>query len=91
VVRPPETSLSGVTIIPPPGAFLQATADGEAAIVAAVLDGLPTKRPARARALELFAGCGTISFALAAHIRVTAFEGDPALVAACHTGVNRSG
>jgi 23S rRNA (uracil1939-C5)-methyltransferase len=91
VLRPPVTSLSGVTITPPPGAFLQATRLGEAAIVGAVLDGLPSKRPARARALELFAGCGTISFALAEQIRVLAIEGDEALVTACHNGINQAG
>ncbi len=91
VLQPPVTSLSGVTITPPPGAFLQATREGEAAIVAAVLDGLPAKRGAKARALELFAGCGTISFALADRIRVLAIEGDEALVAACHNGINHAG
>jgi 23S rRNA (uracil1939-C5)-methyltransferase len=90
-LRPPVTSLSGVVITPPPGAFLQATRDGEAAIVAAVLDGLPAKRVARARAVELFAGCGTISFALADRIRVLAIEGDTALVTACHNGINQAG
>jgi 23S rRNA (uracil1939-C5)-methyltransferase len=91
VLRPPVTALSGVTITPPPGAFLQATREGEAAIVAAVLDGLPSKRTARARALELFAGCGTIGFALAERIRVLAIEGDDALVTACHNGINQAG
>jgi 23S rRNA (uracil1939-C5)-methyltransferase len=91
VLRPPVTSLSGVTITPPAGAFLQATSAGEAAIVAAVLDGLPAKRVARARALELFAGCGTISFALAGRIRVLAIEGDQDLVAACHNAINQAG
>jgi 23S rRNA (uracil1939-C5)-methyltransferase len=38
VLQPPVISLSGVTISPPPGAFLQATRDAEAAIVTAVLD-----------------------------------------------------
>ena len=52
---------AGITITPPPGAFLQASASGEAAIVAAVLDALPAK----GRIAELFAGCGTITFALA--------------------------
>jgi 23S rRNA (uracil1939-C5)-methyltransferase len=87
----PAIELSGVTIIPPPGAFLQATREGEAAIVAAVLEGLPTKRTARARVLELFAGCGTISFALAKRFRVLAIEGDEDLVTACHTGINEAG
>ena len=91
VLRPPVVSLSGVTISPPPGAFLQATRDGEAAIAAAVLDGLPARLPARARALELFAGCGTISFALARRIRVLAVEGDADLVTACHNGINQAG
>ena len=49
VLRPPVTSLSGVTVTPPPGAFLQATREGEAAIVAAVLDGLPAKQTACSR------------------------------------------
>jgi len=91
VLRPPITSLSGVTVTPPPGAFLQATREAEAAIVAAVLDGLPTKQTARSRVLELFAGCGTISFALARRIKVTAIEGDEALVTACHNGINQAG
>jgi 23S rRNA (uracil1939-C5)-methyltransferase len=91
LLRPPVTLLSGVTITPPPGAFLQATREGEAAIVAAVLDGLPEKRAARAKALELFSGCGTISFALAQRMRVLAIEGDAALVTACHDAINQSG
>jgi 23S rRNA (uracil1939-C5)-methyltransferase len=91
LLRPPVTMLSGVTITPPPGAFLQATREAEAAIIAAVLDGLPAKRPARARALELFSGIGTISFALAQRIRVLAAEGDEALVTACHNGINQAG
>jgi 23S rRNA (uracil1939-C5)-methyltransferase len=90
VLRPPVTVLSGVTITPPPGAFLQATREAEAAIIAAVLDGLPAKQTARSRALELFAGCGTISFALAQRIKVTAVEGDDALVAACHNAINQA-
>jgi len=91
VLRPAVTSLSGVTITPPSGAFLQATREGEAAIVAAVLDGLPTKQTSKARVLELYAGCGTISFALADRIRVLAIEGDDALVTACHNAINQAG
>jgi 23S rRNA (uracil1939-C5)-methyltransferase len=91
LLDPPILSLSGVPITPPPGAFLQATREAEAAIVAAVLEGLPTKLVARSRVLELFAGCGTISFALAQRMRVLAIEGDDALVTACHTAINQSG
>ncbi len=91
MLNPPVTSLAGVTVTPPAGAFLQATRDGEAAIAAAVLAGLPAKQTAKSWALELFAGCGTISFALAKRIKVVGIEGDADLVAACHNAINQSG
>ena len=61
----PRIRFASADVTPPPGAFLQASADGERAIVAAVLAGLPEKLPARARVADLYAGCGTLSFALA--------------------------
>ncbi len=72
------TMLAGVTVAPPPAAFLQASREGEAAITAAVLAGLPAALPRKARIVELFAGCGTLTFALAKRARVVAYEGDPA-------------
>ena len=73
---PPQATLAGVTVAPPPGAFLQASAVAEAAITAAVLAGLPDKFVGKARIVELFAGCGTLTFALAERARVVAYEGD---------------
>jgi 23S rRNA (uracil1939-C5)-methyltransferase len=81
VLRPAVTTLSGGEIAPPPGAFLQASAAGEAAIIEAVLAGLPERLPAKARIVELYAGCGTLSFALSTRARVQAFEGDAAAFA----------
>ncbi len=81
-LAPAVTSLAGVEVAPPAGAFLQASRAGEAAIAAAVLAGLPERMPARARVVELFAGCGTLTFALAARVRTQAYEGDPANFAA---------
>ncbi len=78
---PVVTALAGVEVTPPPGTFLQASREGEAAIIAAVLAGLP-RMTARARIVELYAGCGTLTFALAQHARVVAYEGDPAAHAA---------
>lgn len=75
-------TLGGVAVQPPPGAFLQATAEGESAIVAAVLAALPPKLPPRARLADLFAGLGTLSFPLARHGVVDAFEGEPRAAAA---------
>lgn len=81
LLRPPVISLSGVSVFTPPGAFLQATLEGQAAIVAAVLAGLPQSLPARARIVELFAGCGTLTFPLSERAHVIAYEGDdPAVV-----------
>ena len=90
-LRPPTTILSGVAVSPPPGGFLQATHAGEAAIVAAVLAGLPDKLPARARVGDLYAGCGTLTFALAQRVRVAAFEGDAATAAALRAAANQAG
>jgi 23S rRNA (uracil1939-C5)-methyltransferase len=60
---------------------LQPSAEGEAAIVAAVLAGLP-KLTAKARVVELFAGAGTLSFPLGQMARVAAYEGDAAAAGA---------
>ena len=59
--EPVTVALAGISVPLPPGAFLQATADGEAALIAAARDWLgdaPT-------VADLFAGLGTFAFALA--------------------------
>jgi 23S rRNA (uracil1939-C5)-methyltransferase len=81
MLAPPVISFAGVKVEPPPGAFLQVSAEGEAAIVAAVLAGLP-KLTNKSRIAELFAGAGTLSFPLAQRARVEAYEGNAAAVAA---------
>jgi 23S rRNA (uracil1939-C5)-methyltransferase len=84
----PVITFSGVPVEPPPGAFLQASAAGESAIISAVLEGLP-KLAARARIVELYAGIGTLSFALAKHARVAAYEGAADAVAAHDLAIRR--
>ena len=86
--RPATTLLGGIAVVPPPGAFLQASFPAEAAIVAAVLAGLPDKLPAKARVADLYSGCGTLTFALAARARVGAFEGDAAAFASLQAAAN---
>lgn len=81
ILAPPVITFSGTPVEPPPGAFLQPSREGEAAIIAAMLAGLP-KLTAKSRIVELFAGVGTLSFALAQHARVEAYEGDTAAAAA---------
>lgn len=60
--RPPTVRLGGVPVRLPPAAFLQATADGEAALAAAVLDACAGAR----RVADLFCGLGTFALPLAA-------------------------
>ena len=91
LLRPASTALSGVLVRPPAGVFLQATAVGERAIVAAVQGGLPARITSKTRVAELYAGCGTLTFALARLLRVTAFEGDAATVAALRQAINQDG
>jgi 23S rRNA (uracil1939-C5)-methyltransferase len=94
IFRPPARTLAGVEVRPPPGAFLQPTTAGERAIVEAVLAGLPTRMAAgapRTRIAELFAGCGTLTFALAEKARVVAWEGDAASAAALSEAAKRAG
>ena len=84
--EPARITLAGATVEPPPGAFLQASRHGEAAITAAVLAGLP-ERAGRNRVVELYAGCGTLTFAMAERARVVAYEGDADAAAALRRAV----
>ena len=87
LLRPPVVAFAGVPVSPPPGAFLQASREGEQAITAAVLAALPAK----GRIAELYAGCGTLTFQIAKRDRVAAFDGDAAAVAALRSAANANG
>ncbi len=76
--QPPSVTLGGVPVPLPPGAFLQATADGEAALVAAVMEGVAGAR----RVADLFAGLGTFALPMSLSARVHAVEGAAGAVAA---------
>ena len=66
----PAIDISGVRVVPPPGAFVQASAEAEAAMVGLVTEHL---RGAK-RVADLFSGVGAFALALAAHASVHAFE-----------------
>jgi 23S rRNA (uracil1939-C5)-methyltransferase len=84
---PVTVSLAGVPVDLPPGAFLQATPDGEAALVAAAREWL-----AGADAVaDLFAGLGTFAFAMAAQgSKVLAAEADQRAHLACKAAASRA-
>ncbi len=88
---PVSVQLAGVAVAPPPGAFLQATEAGAAAIAAAVIAGLPPRLRPKDRVVELHAGCGTLTFAIARHARVIAYEGDAAAAAALERASGQAG
>ncbi len=77
--RRPELRLGEARATPPPGGFLQATPEGETALVAAVLE---ATGEGAARIADLFAGMGTFALPLAARAEVAAYEADPAHVGA---------
>ena len=79
-IAPATHAFSGRITTPPPGAFMQSSADGEQAITAAVLASLPARL--NGKIIELFAGSGTLTHALSDRAPVVAYEGDPASVAA---------
>jgi 23S rRNA (uracil1939-C5)-methyltransferase len=74
----PMLRFGAALVTPPPAAFLQATAEGEAALLAGVQR---ITAPAR-RIADLFAGLGTFALPLAQRAEILAVEGDSAMTAA---------
>ncbi len=76
--RAVHVAFDGVPAVFPPGAFLQASLAGEAALIAEVLAGVVGAKTI----LDLYAGIGTFSLPMARGAKVTAMEGDPDAVKA---------
>lgn len=76
--RPPLLPMGRAQVLPPPGAFLQATAEGEAALLAEVRAAIGDAR----RVLDLFCGVGTFTLPLAERAELHAVEGLAAPLAA---------
>lgn len=79
---PPEQRFDGISVVPPAGAFLQATKEGEQALRSDVLD-IVKEAPS---VIDLFAGCGTFSLPVARKAAVHAVEGDREMIASLDTG-----
>ncbi len=80
-------TFDGVAVAFPPRVFLQATADGEAALCATVRGIVAGAR----EVADLFAGLGTFAVPLSAHSRVHALEGARDPVLALQAAANRAG
>ncbi|MFN3262595.1 MAG: class I SAM-dependent RNA methyltransferase [Pikeienuella sp.] len=80
--RPAFHRFGAALVEPPPGGFLQATREGEVALLEAAREALgPAKRIA-----DLFAGSGAFALPLAEQAEVLAVEGETAMVAALDAG-----
>ena len=89
VIEPkkPQVDFGGVTVNPPPGAFLQATLAAEQS-----MSGLVTAHLAPAkRVADLFCGVGTFTLRLARKAEVHALEADAAALAALDRGFRHGG
>jgi 23S rRNA (uracil1939-C5)-methyltransferase len=82
MINPPSQDFGGTGVVPPPGAFLQATKHGEHALLAAV-DEITSKA---SRVIDLFAGCGTFTLPLAKRAEVHAVEGEKSMMDALDRG-----
>tara|TARA_R110002110_G_scaffold103598_8_gene261785 strand:- start:4535 stop:5755 length:1221 start_codon:yes stop_codon:yes gene_type:complete len=78
----PLQQMGRALVAPPPGAFLQATEQGQASLISAVQEAVGNAR----RVTDLFAGAGTFALPLAATAEVHAVEGDSAMMAALDKG-----
>lgn len=78
----PVQPFGAALVTPPPGAFLQATRDGEAALLTAVHEAVQGAK----KVIDLFAGCGTFSLPLAKDAEVHAVESEGDMLTALDQG-----
>ncbi len=85
--EPATVTLGGTPVAFPPGAFLQPTADGEAALLSAAREWCS----GHGIVADLFAGLGTFAFALAGPAKVLAAEADRSAHLACQAAARACG
>ena len=83
--RTPQVLFGGVAVDPPPGAFLQASAEAERAMTDLVVAAAGGAK----RIADLYAGCGTFTFPLSKTAKVHAVEGDKDSLAALSAAARR--
>lgn len=81
-MTPPAQDFGGVSVVPPAGAFLQATAHGEGVLRDAVIEVVGSA----SRIVDLFAGSGTFALPLSKQAEVHAVEGEADMIAALDRG-----
>lgn len=82
----PSLKIGRATVPLPPGAFLQATAEGEAALAALVIKHLGKAK----RVADLFSGIGTFALRLGESARVLAVDSEASAIKALERGVKNA-
>ncbi len=85
--RPARMVFGGIGVDIAPGAFVQASAEGEAALVAFAGEALA----GAGRIADLYAGCGTFTFPLSETARVHAMDGDGNAIGALESAARKAG
>ena len=85
--QPAEVAMGRARVVPPPGAFLQATQAGERVLLDRVMNGVAGSE----KVVDLFAGCGTFSLPLCELSQVHAVEGEQMLLDAAHQAWRQTG
>jgi 23S rRNA (uracil1939-C5)-methyltransferase len=83
----PTVRIGKATVALPPGAFLQATAEGEAALARLVADHVGAPK----RVADLFCGVGPFALRLAERCAVAALDADADAIAALHQAAKAPG
>jgi 23S rRNA (uracil1939-C5)-methyltransferase len=78
----PYQTFGKAQVVPPPGAFLQATKEGELALLSAVQEAITQGESG----IDLFAGSGTFTLPLAQTYRMHGLEGEKTMVKALDAG-----
>lgn len=86
VRRKPVMTFGAARVGLPPGAFIQATSDGEAALLAGVTEAVS----GATHIADLFAGLGTFTLPLATEAHVTAVEGAKVALTALDSAARRT-
>jgi len=84
--EPPMQQFGEVQMLPPPGAFLQATDAGQASLLGAVTRVVSGSD----QIVDLFAGCGTFALPLATGVEIHAVEESADMLAALDAGWRRA-
>lgn len=83
----PVVTFGDIKIVPPAGGFLQASAEGEAAVLALIA----AQSAGARRVVDLFCGAGAFALPLAKRAAVAAYDGDDAAIAALTAAARHAG